>query len=164
MTRSAPGGGESRPTLTPPFADFLPQWLARQRWYAGKGHTPALTRVGGLRWQDPRGEVGIETHLVLDSAGEEPVLYHVPFTYRTSPLPEHVAGRRALVATADHSELGKRWIYDGCFDPVYAQVLLDALTGHGPVPELLRHDGDAQHSTAAQGSDTEQERTAAQGA
>src|SRR5690625_4597945 len=144
MTRSTSEAGESRPTLTPPFADFLPPWLARQRWYAGKGHTPALTRVGGLRWQDSQGEVGIETHLVLDSAGDEPVLYHVPLTFRSAPLPEHVAGRRALVATADHSELGKRWIYDACFDPVYVQVLLDALTGHGPVPELVRRDGDGQ--------------------
>src|SRR5690625_3410183 len=68
----------------------------------------------------------------------------ISLTFRSAPLPEHVAGRRALVATADHSELGKRWIYDACFDPVYVQVLLDALTGHGPVPELVRRDGDGQ--------------------
>src|SRR5690625_3623491 len=143
MTRSTSEAGESRPTLTPPFADFLPPWLARQRWYAGKGHTPALTRVGGLRWQDSQGEVGIETHLVQDSAGDGPVLYHVPLTYRSAPLPEHIAGRRALVATAEHSELGKRWIYDACFDPVYVRALLDTLTGAGPVPRLhLAADGE----------------------
>ncbi|MGZ4782545.1 MAG: maltokinase N-terminal cap-like domain-containing protein, partial [Oryzihumus sp.] len=46
-----------RATLTPPFAEFLPAWVAEQRWYPGKGRRPALRRVGGLRLEDPDGEV-----------------------------------------------------------------------------------------------------------
>lgn len=124
------------PTFDPALTEFLPEWLARQRWYAGKGHTPALTWLAGLRWQDAGGQVEVETHLVLDSAGEEPVLYHVPLTYRSAPLPEHQAGRRALVTTAEDAELGTRWIYDACYDPVYVQALLDSITGTGALPDL----------------------------
>jgi hypothetical protein len=41
-----------------------------------------LERVGAYRFDDPVGEVGIETHLVR--AGER--LLHVPLTYRANPM------------------------------------------------------------------------------
>ncbi|MDQ3383435.1 MAG: aminoglycoside phosphotransferase, partial [Actinomycetota bacterium] len=91
------------PQLTPGFADFLPAWLASRRWYAGKGRTPKLRRIGGLRMQDPAGEVGIEVHLLLDESGPEPLVYQVPLTYRGEPVE---AMHTALVTTAEHSELG----------------------------------------------------------
>src|SRR5690606_497851 len=70
------------------------------------------------------GEVGIETWLLVDDAGPRPTLYQVPLAYRGAPL----AGlEHALVATTEHSELGPRWIYDGCHDPVSARVLLDTI-------------------------------------
>ena len=129
------------PTLTPPFSEFLPGWLARQRWYTAKGRTPQLRRVGGLRYQDPAGEVGIETWLLLDEAGPRPVLYQVPLTYRGAPVEglEH-----ALLAQAEHSELGPRWIYDGCHDPVGAWAILDAITAGRDVVA----DGGPQYGTA----------------
>src|SRR5690606_17907631 len=102
--------GALMPTLTPAFPDFLPEWVARQRWYTAKGRTPLLRRVGGLRHQDPDGEVGVETWLVQDDGGPSPVVYQVPLTYRGAPVPEL---EHALVAQAEHSELGPRWIYDG---------------------------------------------------
>jgi len=102
-------------TLTPHFRDFLPPWVARQPWYRGTG-PPALTPVGYFRFEDPDGEVGVETHLV--AAGS--VLYQLPMTYRGAPLDRP----DALIATAEHSVLGTRWIYDGEADPVWAAELL----------------------------------------
>ncbi|WP_324649817.1 maltokinase N-terminal cap-like domain-containing protein [Georgenia sp. H159] len=129
------------PTMTPSFAEFLPEWIARQRWYTAKGSTPLLRRVGGLRYQDPDGEVGIETWLLRDDSGPAPVLYQVPLTYRAEPVDglEH-----ALVARGEHSELGPRWVYDGCHDPVGARVLLGTIVGEGTVVS----DGGAQYGRA----------------
>jgi maltokinase len=112
-------------TLDPPFSELLPGWMARQRWYTGKGTEPRLDRVGGLRLQDPAGEVGIEVHLVRDLGGATPVLYQVPLTYRGAPLAGH---DEALVATTEHSDLGTRWVYDACHDPVGAAALLRTVT------------------------------------
>src|SRR5699024_11278064 len=118
-------------TLTPSFAEFLPTWIASQRWFTGKGRTPALRRVGGYRLEDPSSEVGLEIHLVVDESGPDPVTYHVPLTYRGEAVPEL---HTALVATAEHRELGPRWIYDGCHDPVYVQALLDLVHSGQAVP------------------------------
>ena len=101
-------------TLTPHFRDFLPEWVARQSWYRGSG-VPSLRMIGAFRFEDPAGEVGIETHLVAD--GE--TLYQVPMTYRGAALKG--AG---LITTTEHSVLGTRWIYDGMTDPVWAGELI----------------------------------------
>ena len=42
--------------LTPGIMTVLQQWVATQRWYAGKGRTPVLTRIGGMRLEDPAGQ------------------------------------------------------------------------------------------------------------
>ncbi|WP_366942462.1 1,4-alpha-glucan branching protein GlgB [uncultured Serinicoccus sp.] len=123
--------------LTPSFEDFLPAWVARQRWFRGKqaaGGTPRLRRVSSIRWQDPYGEVGIEDHIVLDetsSSGEGPTVYQIPLTYRAEAVPflEH-----ALVATAEHPELGTRYVYDATHDPVFADVLLSEMAADHEVP------------------------------
>ena len=65
----------------------LPQWVARQRWYAGKGQLPVLRRVGGLRLKDPAAEAEIDVHLLLDESGRTPTLYQVPLTTRAHRLP-----------------------------------------------------------------------------
>ncbi|USQ75616.1 1,4-alpha-glucan branching protein GlgB [Ornithinimicrobium cryptoxanthini] len=117
-------------TLTPSFADFLPGWVARQRWFAGKGREPQLRRIGGYRLEDPADEVGIDVHLVVDESGPRPVTYHVPLTYRGEAAPEL---HTALVATTEHDELGTRWVYDGCHDPVYVQALADLMHSAGSV-------------------------------
>jgi maltokinase-like protein len=102
-------------TLTPHFRDFLPGWVGRQPWFVGTG-VPSLEPVGYFRFEDPGGEVGIETHLVRDG----PTLYQVPMTYRGAPLRQS----GALIATAEHSVLGTRWIYDAEADPVWVGELL----------------------------------------
>jgi Maltokinase N-terminal cap domain len=110
-------------TLTPHFRDFLPPWIARQPWYIGSG-IPQLRPVGYFRFEDPAGQVGIETHLVTADS----VLYQIPMTYRDAPLGTDKSG--ALITTADHSVLGTRWIYDGEADPIWISQLLTLIRGN----------------------------------
>ncbi len=112
------------PTLTPMFEDFLPSWVGTQRWFTGKGRTPQLRRIDSMRLQDPDGEVGVEIHILAEEGGRAPVVYQVPLTYRSEPVR---ALEPALVAQVEHSELGTRYIYDGCHDPVFVQALLDLM-------------------------------------
>jgi hypothetical protein len=114
-------------TLTPHFREFLPQWMARQPWYRGRG-VPGLAPVGYFRFEDPGGDVGIETHLVADGA----VLYQVPMTYRGAPMTAGVPDAAdALISTTEHSVLGTRWIYDGEADPVWAAELIRIVCTNG---------------------------------
>ena len=91
---------------------------------------------GAYRFDDPAGEVGIETMLV--GAADGPV-HHVPLTYRAAPLD---GADGWLVGTTEHSVLGRRWVYDGCVDPVYAAALAHAiLTGSGQAEQYFEVDG-----------------------
>jgi hypothetical protein len=116
MAKTHPGA-----TLVPHFREFLPEWLSRQEWYIGSG-IPTLTPVGYFRFEDPDGEVGIETHLLRDAS----VLYQIPMTYRGAPLTDPLPGVTGdpLIATSEHSVLGTRWFYDGAADPVWRGELL----------------------------------------
>jgi hypothetical protein len=111
----------ARPTITPSFAEFLPPWVSRQQWYRGSG-VPRLSMVGAFRLEDPAGEAGMEVHLLR--AGD--TVYQVPMTYRGAPRPDVPPGTapEALIVTAEHSELGPRWIYDAETDPVWRAELL----------------------------------------
>jgi len=99
----------------------LSQWVAKQRWYAGKGRTPILTRIGGVQLQDPSGKAQITVHLMRDESGRTPVIYQVPLTYRTARM---AGGDHALVATADLANAGTSYIYDAPHDPAFAATLL----------------------------------------
>lgn len=114
--------------LAPALKDFLPTWLAEQRWYAGKGRRPVLRRLGGFRFEDPDGEVGVETHVTADVSVHPAVVYQVPLSYRAAPL---AGAEHALVATTEHSRLGRRWVYDATHDPVYVTALLKLVLGSG---------------------------------
>jgi len=78
--------------------------------------------VGGYRFDDPAGEVGIEAFVVRRGAQ----LQHVVFTYRGTPLE---VGEARLVSTMEHSELGPRWVYDGTTDPVAVDCFRRAVLG-----------------------------------
>lgn len=122
-------------TLTPHFRDFLPAWVARQSWYPGTT-PPALSPVGYFRFDDPAGEVGIETHLLTDGSA----LFQLPMAYRGAPLADG-----SLVATAEHSVLGPRWIYDAETDPVWVTELLRLVrTGGVSDPSGRRGIGSAE--------------------
>lgn len=90
-------------TLRPSKLELLTAWISSQRWYAAKGCTPQLTRLAAWRLGDPAGEVGIETHIMRDIGGPEPVVYQVPTTYRGAPDP---ALAHALIGTMEHGVLG----------------------------------------------------------
>jgi hypothetical protein len=117
--------------LRPTKLELLATWLPSRSWYPGPAD-PELSRVVSYRFDDPAGEVGIETLLVRAGAG--PVL-QAPLTYRGAPLDGADAW---LVGTMDHSVLGKRWVYDACGDPVYARALADTMfTGAGQAEEFV---------------------------
>lgn len=101
--------------------ELLPSWMVKQRWYAGKGRVPVLRRIGGLRLEDPTGEVGIDIHLLMDESGQSMTIYQVPLTDRCARL---AGADHALVAITEHSSSGTRYIYDAPHDPVFATALL----------------------------------------
>ncbi len=118
-------------TLDPPKLDLLAAWLPTQDW---AGDVERLEQVGAYRFDDPAGEVGLESFLLRSADGR---LLHVPVTYRGAPLEgadEH------LVGALDHSVLGRRWVYDGPADPVYVVALVEAvLNGGTEVEQVLEH-------------------------
>lgn len=112
-------------TLQPSKLDLLTAYLRQS----------SLTQLGAYRFDDPDGEVGIETHLVRDPSG---AVWHLPLTYRNDPLP---GADEWAVGTVDHSVLGKRWVYNGCADPVYAGELIRAIqTGGTQVEQYFETD------------------------
>ncbi|MFI5912387.1 hypothetical protein [Dactylosporangium sp. NPDC051541] len=127
-----------RATITPGKLDLLAAWLPSQPWYTGPAE-PTLERVGACRFDDPDGQVGLETLLVRATA-DGPV-YLAPLTYRDAPLPS-----ATLVGTTEHSVLGQRWVYDAETDPVYIAALTTViLTGGTEAPEEITD----EHGTRA---------------
>jgi len=108
-------------TLTPSKRELMDAWLPSRPWFDGN-----LDRkpVGSFRFDDPEGEVGLEGFLL--GAEGLPTLF-LPLTYRGAELE---GAEEHLVGTTEHSELGPRWVYDGCADPVFVSELARAiLTG-----------------------------------
>ncbi|MEW9265762.1 hypothetical protein AB1207_13475 [Kineococcus endophyticus] len=149
-------------TIAPTKRELLQAWVPRQPWTGG-GDLTELTPVGSYRFDDPDGEVGMETHLLATPDGR---VLQVPLTYRGTPGPPDT-----LVTTMTHTTLGDRWIHDGCHDPVLLTALAttvlhggreadldeatpDGLTllpatthvrGDGPTPGAPTHPGDWTH-------------------
>ncbi|GGO24683.1 CG0192-related protein [Micromonospora parathelypteridis] len=124
-----------RATLRPTKLELLAAWLPGRPWFSGPTGVEVVSR-GAYRFDDPAGEVGIETILVGTADGP---VHQVPLTYRAAPL-DGAAGW--LVGTVEHSVLGPRWVYDGCADPVYAAALAHAvLAGGGQAEQYFEVDG-----------------------
>ena len=115
-----------RTTVIPSKLELLSAWLPAQPWYLDRGRDPELARAGGFRLDDPAGEVGIEFMVVTDGSGDAATAYLVPMTYRASALP---GAEDALIGTAEHGVLGRRWIYDGTRDPVLVAQLAALIQG-----------------------------------
>ncbi|THA72637.1 1,4-alpha-glucan branching protein [Streptomyces sp. A0958] len=113
-------------TVQPTKLELLTTWLPTRPWYQGGEARPGLAKSGGFRLDDPQGEVGIEFMVTTDTSGPAPVTYFVPLTYRGAPLE---GAEAALVGTMEHGVLGRRWVYDGCQDPVLAEQLFALVEG-----------------------------------
>jgi hypothetical protein len=122
-----------RATLAPSKIELVRDFLAGRSW-APAGEVEPLA---AYRFDDPQGEVGVETMLVQAPGG--PVL-QVPLTYRGAPLE---GAEDHLIGTTEHSVLGRRWVYDACGDRVYAQALAaTVLTGGTEVAEIVDDHGE----------------------
>ncbi len=119
-----------RAQLNPSKNDLLRAWVPKQPWL-GSVDCSTLERVDAYRFDDPDGEVGIETHLMRSADGR---ILQVPLTYRGAPLD---GAETALIATMDHSVLGERWVYDACCDPVYVSAVATAILTGGAGVELV---------------------------
>jgi len=118
-------------TLTPSKPDLLTTYLRSVPELSAHA-TDELSQVGAYRFDDPAGQVGIESHILTTASG---ALLQIPVVYRNEAL----AGAEAwLVGTMQHSVLGERWVYDACIDSVYVGQLANTmLTGGSEVDEVF---------------------------
>ncbi|GAB2928852.1 1,4-alpha-glucan branching protein [Nonomuraea fastidiosa] len=149
-----------RTTMKPTKLELLTPWLPTRPWYRGGPARPELVRAGGFRLDDPEGEVGIEFMVLNDVSGGAATTYLVPLTYRGAALD---GAEHALLGTAEHGVLGRRWIYDGCHDPVLITQLTAFVAGRvqaqaqnvsdTPDPTVTRaYTAPAAQGTAARGT------------
>lgn len=121
-----------RAELRPGKIELISSWLESRPWSAGG----PWEQVATYRFDDPAGEVGIETFILRSADGVE---LHVPLTYRGAALED---AESFLLGTMEHSVLGRRWVYDACGDPVYAQVLAATIVSGGREAEqYVEEDG-----------------------
>jgi hypothetical protein len=116
-------------TIVPTKLELLQAWVPHQPW-AQAADTSTLTRVGSYRFDDPDGEVGVETLLLGTADGQ---VLQVPLTYRGAPRADGT-----LITTMTHTTLGDRWIYDGVTDPVYVATLVTAILTGGREADIFR--------------------------
>src|SRR5690606_33562100 len=115
--------------LTPTKAELLEAWLPAQPWWPEGAEVPDFE--ANFRFDDPEGEVGIETFLfrVADA------VVQVPLTYRSAALESG-----ALVGELEHSVLGHRWVYDAVTDPVYIAEASRVIREGGTEVTMIRED------------------------
>ncbi len=118
-----------RADLVPSKLDLVGAWAPQQSWFEGDAAGPFVT-VASFRFDDPDGQVGVETLLVR--AGDGPVL-QIPLTYRNEELP---GAEEWFLGTMEHSVLGTRWTYDAMGDAVYRNELARAILTGGTQVEL----------------------------
>ena len=140
-------------TLSPSKAELLSAYLPHVDGLGVGGHDD-LALVGAYRFDDPAGDVGIETHLIATPDGR---VIQMPLTYRAAPLD---GAEDWLITTLEHSALGTRWVYDGCGDPVYVSELVRTIIeGDTQVElEVLTPDGtiERDNTVFVQGSGSDE--------
>jgi hypothetical protein len=121
---------------------MLAVWLPSQPWF-GDVEASTINAVGTYRFDDPRGEVGIETHLLGVADGRT---IQVPVTYRGMPLK---GAESFLIGTSYHSVLGERWVYDACGDVTYLTALANTILqgGHEAELEVMTQEGLVRRET-----------------
>src|SRR5690606_33676896 len=111
-------------------------WLDARPW----GGTGPVEMIGGYRFDDPSGEVGVEALLVR--RGRRTL--QVPLTYRGAPLE---GAEEHLVTLMEHSVLGRRWVYHAAADPVGVECFTRALPGEQEPARLEVQAADGSIST-----------------
>lgn len=126
-------------SISPTKLELVRAWAPTQPWFDGDDQD--LEILGAYRFDDPDGEVGIETFLVRSGGGP---LLQIPVTYRGAPL---ASADEWLITTMVHTHLGDRWVYDACGDPVYAAALATTILGGGTEVSVERRlaDGTREH-------------------
>jgi hypothetical protein len=119
-----------RAQLIPSKMELLSAWVPPQSWCGTSADLHTLDAAGAYRFDDPEGEVGIETFLLRSADGQ---IFQVPLTYPSAAID---GAEATLVGTTQHSVLGERWVYDACGDPVYAQALASAILSGGTEADL----------------------------
>ncbi|WP_019818962.1 maltokinase N-terminal cap-like domain-containing protein [Saccharomonospora saliphila] len=114
-----------RATISPTKQEIVTAWLDSQPWGA-EGHVEML---GSYRFDDPAGEVGVES-LVVHRGGTS---FQLPLTYRGAPMDD--AGAVPL-STMEHSALGTRWIYLATSDSVGVDCYVRALLGQAEQADM----------------------------
>ena len=123
-----------RATLSPSKQELVESWLPTRSWASGRA---VAGKLAEYRFDDPAGEVGVETILWRTDDG---AVLQTPLTYRAAPLE---GAETYLIGTSEHSVLGHRWVYDGCGDPVWAATLTAAiLTGGTQAQVFFEQDGE----------------------
>lgn len=118
---------------TPTKLELMAEWLPNQLWGPATGDP--LKPIGQFHFDDPEGEVGMQTHLI-EVGG---TLLQVPLTYRSTPLD---GAEPALVGEMSHSVLGPRFVYDGLGDPQFLMTMAAvALAGYGQALGMAEHQG-----------------------
>jgi hypothetical protein len=120
-------------TISPTKTELIAQWAPTQAW--GPPADVPIEMIGSYRFDDPEGQVGMETHIV--NAGG--IIFQVPVTYRDEPLD---GGERALITEMHHSALGTRWVYDAVYDDRFTIMLAAVtMTGQGEALGMFVHEG-----------------------
>ncbi|PPF45520.1 aminoglycoside phosphotransferase [Pseudoclavibacter sp. AY1F1] len=111
---------------------MLRDWMPKQRWYSGgEGRAPQLTHLGSYVLANPNGEAGV--HLVtvpciLDSSGDEPVVYQVPIVLREVDARVPALGYIGSISNASGRVSA---VVDGPHDIAFAKALLALLEREG---------------------------------
>jgi hypothetical protein len=126
--------------IVPTKQELVESWLPSRSWAGG---ATEVDLVAGYRFDDPEGEVGVETIVWRAPSGD---LLQVPLTYRGAPLP---GAEEHLIGTMEHTVLGTRWVYDGCADPVWAATLTSTILRGGTQAQVVfEQDGELVEAQA----------------
>ena len=108
-----------------------PEWIRRRLVAHGLPADVTAEKVGSYRFDDPAGEIGVESMVVR--VGDR--LYQTAFAYRGDAPAEG-----DVVAEVEHSVLGHRWVVDAATDPDARRILAAAVRGEIPQARLEMHD------------------------
>ncbi len=121
--------------------EYLSEWIAKQRWFGGKGRKAQWERIGGFELDDPTGEAKVTVHLLLDHSAP-PLLYQVPLSERLIAPPQLEHARINSYQVGEET----RHLYDGPHDPACATAILRLI-----LDEATVRPDDAMPGLAARG-------------